>query len=165
MDPAARIAALIEPAAADLGYRLVRVTFGGGARPRLQVMAERADGTMTIEDCETLSREVSAVLDVADPIRGDYVLEVSSPGLDRPLIRAEDFARYAGHEAKITARAPINGQRRFTGRLDGIDGDGVIAIVTAQGTVRIPFVSVEKAKLVLTEALLATAAASKKRER
>lgn len=158
VDPAARVSALIEPAVTDLGYRLVRVSLGGDRRPKLQVMAERPDGSMTVEDCERLSREISALLDVADPIRGDYVLEVSSPGIDRPLTRPEDFTRFAGFDARITSVQQIDGRKRFTGKLLGIDGEGVIAIETQEGLAHIPFALVDKAKLVLTDALLASAA-------
>jgi len=117
-------------------------------------MAERADGSMAIEDCERLSREISALLDAADPIRGDYVLEVSSPGIDRPLTRPEDFARFAGRQARIVALQQIDGRKRFTGRLAGIDAAGMIGIETLEGLVRIPFDLVDKAKLVLTDDLL-----------
>ncbi|GAB4143271.1 MAG: hypothetical protein Tsb0016_12220 [Sphingomonadales bacterium] len=157
-DPAQRVSALIEPAVVDLGYRLVRVTLGGDRRPKLQVMAERPDGSMSVEDCERLSREISALLDVAEPLRGDYVLEVSSPGIDRPLTRREDFNRYAGFDARITTLRQLDGRKRFTGKLLGIDDDDVIAIETQDGMARIPYDLVEKAKLVLTDALLASAA-------
>lgn len=154
MDAAKHIAELIGPAAEDLGYELVRITFGGDRKPKLQIMAERQDGQMGIEDCERLSREVSAILDVADPISSDYVLEVSSPGIDRPLTRPKDFARYIGFDAKITASQQINGQRRFTGVLNSINDAEIIEIETAEGRIEIPFALVEKAKLILTDKLL-----------
>ncbi len=104
---AARVAALAEPVLAGLGYRLVRVRISGFAGCTVQIMAERPDGTMTIEDCETASRALSPVLDAADPIEGSYRLEISSPGIDRPLVRRSDFDRYAGHVAHIEMLAPI----------------------------------------------------------
>ena len=115
---AARVAAIAEPVLAELGYRLVRVRISGFAGCTVQVMAERPDGTMTIEDCEAASRALSPVLDVADPIEGSYRLEISSPGIDRPLVRRSDFDRYAGHVAQVEMLAPIDGRRRFRGELD-----------------------------------------------
>lgn len=154
MDIIARITEIITPAAEGLGYEIVRVTFGGGERAKLQIMAEKPDGTMNIEDCEILSRDLSAILDVADPIKDDYVLEVSSPGIDRPLTRPKDFDRFKGFDAKVTASSQINGQRRFSGLLNGIDEEGVIHIETAEGPAQIPFDMIDKAKLILTDALL-----------
>src|SRR5580658_7277337 len=120
---AARVAALAEPVLAELGYRLVRVRVSGLAGCTVQIMAERPDGTMMIEDCEAASRALSPVLDVADPIEGSYRLEISSPGIDRPLVRRSDFDRYAGHVALVEMQAPIDGRRRFRGELAGTDGD------------------------------------------
>ena len=122
---AARVAALAEPVLAALGYRLVRVRISGFAGCTVQIMAERPDGTMTIEDCEAASRALSPVLDVADPIEGAYRLEISSPGIDRPLVRRSDFDRYAGHVAQVEMHAPIDGRRRFRGELLGTDGECV----------------------------------------
>jgi ribosome maturation factor RimP len=110
---AARVAALAEPVLASLGYRLVRVRISGLAGCTVQIMAERPDGTMSIEDCETASRALSPVLDAADPIESAYQLEVSSPGIDRPLVRRSDFDRYAGHTAQVEMTAPIEGRRRY----------------------------------------------------
>jgi ribosome maturation factor RimP len=121
----ARVAALVEPVLAELGYRLVRVRISGLAGCTVQVMAERPDGTMTIEDCETASRALSPVLDAADPIEGTYRLEISSPGIDRPLVRRSDFDRYAGHMAQVEMQAPIAGRRRFRGELNGTEGEYV----------------------------------------
>jgi ribosome maturation factor RimP len=121
----ARVAALVEPVLAELGYRLVRVRISGLAGCTVQVMAERPDGTMTIEDCETASRALSPVLDAADPIEGAYRLEISSPGIDRPLVRRSDFDRYAGHMAQVEMQAPIAGRRRFRGELNGTEGECV----------------------------------------
>src|SRR3546814_4228364 len=122
MDVAARIEEIVAPSLADLGYDLVRVSLtGAAARMTLQVMAERRDGAgMTVEDCAAISRAVSALLDVEDPIRGAYVLEVSSPGIDRPLTRARDYERFAGYEAKVELRRTMDGRRRYRGRLMGL---------------------------------------------
>jgi ribosome maturation factor RimP len=116
-------------------------------------MAERPDGTMTVEDCAELSRAVSAILDVEDPIRGEYNLEVSSPGIDRPLVRERDFEKYTGFEAKVEMATPIAGQRRFRGVIDGLD-QGQVVLNAQQGQVQLPFEGIEHAKLVLTEALI-----------
>ncbi len=156
MDVSDRVAAIIEPTLAALGFELVRVTFGGGGRPRLQVMAERPDGTMTIDDCARLSRELSTLLDIEDPIPGEYVLEVSSPGIDRPLTRLKDFARWTGHEAKLELDAPLDGRRRLSGRLLGLEGENVRVRVEGEDRL-VPFARIVKAKLVMTDALLAAA--------
>jgi ribosome maturation factor RimP len=153
-----RIAGLIEPSLDAMGYRLVRVQMSGGRRPTLQVMAERRDDVaMTVDDCADISRAVSAILDVADPIPGTYSLEVSSPGIDRPLVRREDFDRFAGHEARVELAQPIDGRRRFKGRLLGRDGDAVRMTVEDGGEVALPFPAIAKAKLVLTDELIAAA--------
>ena len=120
---AARVAALAEPVLASLGYRLVRVRVSAFAGCTVQIMAERPDGTMSIEDCEAASRALSPVLDVADPIEGAYRLEISSPGIDRPLVRRSDFDRYAGHIAHVEMQVPIDGRKRFRGELAGTEGD------------------------------------------
>ncbi len=159
-----RIAALIAPTAEHLGYDLVRVRVMGGTRVRLQIMAERPDGTMTIDDCEILSRAVSARLDVEDPIRGEYVLEVSSPGLDRPLVRRRDYERFEGHEAKIELlRAQEDGRRRFRGVLTGIEDDTVLLTDEDGGSHRLPLSLIEEAKLVLTDALIAATLKAQKK--
>jgi len=145
----------ITPSLEDMGYTVVRVK--QFSRPRgstLQIMAERKDdAAMTVEDCETISRQVSALLDVADPIKGKYDLEVSSPGIDRPLVRKEDFARYLGYEAKIETSFPIEGRKRFRGKLLRIEEDDV-AIQVDNAEFRLPLNAVEEAKLVLTEELI-----------
>jgi len=156
---AARIAALIEPTMAGLGYRLVRVKVSGRDGMTVQVMAERPDGSFTIEDCEAASRTLSPVLDVEDPIPGGYRLELSSPGIDRPLVRASDFARAAGHEAKIEMEVPIEGRKRFRGEILGVDGDDAkLRFAGADGeqqTVLLPIGDMGDARLVLTDALIA----------
>jgi ribosome maturation factor RimP len=152
-DAAARVERIIAPTLDDMGYELVRVQLSGGRQhSRLQVMAERADQQgMTLDDCAEISRAVSALLDVEDPIAGSYDLEVSSPGIDRPLTRPRDFERFAGQEAKIEMRDTIDGRRRFRGRLKGVDGE--CALLEMEGeTVRLPVGGVERAKLVMPEA-------------
>ena len=121
----ARIAAIVEPALADLGFRLVRIRLTSMNGLTLQIMAERPDGTMSIEDCEAASRAVSPVLDIADPIAAPYNLEVSSPGIDRPLVRLSDFVSWTGHKAKIETRALIDGRKRFKGRIAAVDENRV----------------------------------------
>jgi ribosome maturation factor RimP len=168
---AARVAALVEPVLAALGYRLVRVRISGFAGCTVQVMAERPDGTMAIEDCETASRALSPVLDAADPIEGSYRLEISSPGIDRPLVRRSDFDRYAGHVAQVEMLVPIDGRRRFRGELSGTEGDGVrlrVADAAASESVEIllRIDDIMEARLALTDALVAQSLRrSKHRER
>jgi ribosome maturation factor RimP len=122
---AARVAGLAEPVLEGLGYHLVRVRISGQDGCTVQVMAEKPDGTMLIEDCEAVSRALSPVFDATDPIDRAYRLEISSPGLDRPLVRRSDFARHAGHLVKIEMAMPVGGRKRFRGRLIGLDGDAV----------------------------------------
>jgi len=161
---AARVAALVEPVLAGLGYRLVRVRISGFAGCTVQVMAERPDGTMSIEDCEAASRALSPVLDAADPIEGSYRLEISSPGIDRPLVRRSDFDRYAGHIAQVEMLAPIEGRRRFRGELDGTQGECVRlrsgeppARAGEAAEIMLRIDDMMEARLVLTEALVAEA--------
>jgi ribosome maturation factor RimP len=149
--------ALIAPAVEAAGYRLVRLRLMGGKRKTLQIMAERPDGQMDVEDCASLSRTVSELLETADPIAEEYTLEVSSPGIDRPLTIEADFARFAGHEARIEMVHGVESRRRFKGLLIGLDGHDVIMDVTSErGTerVRLPFSDIADAKLVLTEKLI-----------
>ncbi|HUJ98805.1 MAG TPA: ribosome maturation factor RimP [Stellaceae bacterium] len=154
-----KIEAMIAPSLDAMGYRVVRVAVTGGRRATLQIMAERRDDqAMTVEDCAEISRTVSALLDVADPIAGAYTLEVSSPGIDRPLVRREDFARFAGFEAKIELTQPQDGRRRFRGKLLGVEGDAVRLLVD-DAPVALPLAAVARAKLVLTDALLAASRA------
>jgi ribosome maturation factor RimP len=149
---------MISPSLDAMGYRLVRVAFTGGRRPTLQIMAERRDdAAMTVDDCAEISHSVSALLDVADPIPTEYQLEVSSPGIDRPLISREDFVRYAGYEAKIEVGRMIDGRKRFRGRVLGVTDDAVrVALPDAE--VALPFADIVTAKLLLTDELLAAAA-------
>jgi ribosome maturation factor RimP len=143
----------------DLGYRLVRARLLGMQGLTMQILAERADGTMTVEDCETISRAVSPVLDVDDPVGKAYTLEVSSPGIDRPLVRRSDFDRWVGFEAKVELAVPLNGRKRFRGWLLGTrDGNGGVRLLQSldDGTQEIwfPLDTLDEAKLVLNEALI-----------
>ncbi|MGQ0674891.1 MAG: ribosome maturation factor RimP [Rhodospirillales bacterium] len=155
-DPVGEITRMIEPSLQAMGYQLVRVQLmGGHRRPTVQIMAERADGNaMTVKDCTEVSRAVSALIDVADPLPASYILEVSSPGIDRPLIRPADYQRFAGYEAKLETRWPVGGRRRFRGRLLGLDNDAV-RVRTEEGEVALPLNEIERAKLVLTDELIA----------
>lgn len=151
---AARVAALAEPVLAGLGYRLVRVRISGFAGCTVQIMAERPDGTMSIEDCETVSRALSPVFDAADPIESSYRLEISSPGIDRPLVRRSDFERYAGHIAQIEMQVPIDGRKRFRGELHGTEGECVRIRCDAAQDVLLRIDDMVEARLVLTDALI-----------
>lgn len=159
-----RILALLAPTVAGLGYDMVRLRLLGGRNPRspltLQIMAERPDGTMTVEDCSKISEAVSALLDVEDPIEREYSLEVSSPGIDRPLTRPKDFAEHAGHEAKFEMGVPLEGRKRFRGAIVALvqSGEAVeIEAVDSKGTVErvaLPLADLADARLVLTDALI-----------
>ena len=161
--PAQRVAALAEPVLADLGFRLVRVKMSG---PTLQIMAERPDGTFTIEDCEAVSRAMSPILDVEDVVSSHYNLEVSSPGIDRPLVRPSDFESWAGHDVKVEMAVPVAGRKRFKGALEGYhDGEVRLFIENPEGATKepvligVPFADISDAKLVLTDALIEAAKA------
>jgi ribosome maturation factor RimP len=162
--PALRVAKLAEPVLEGMGFRLVRVRVSGQT---LQIMAERPDGSFSIDDCEQASRAISPILDVEDVLQGRYFLEMSSPGIDRPLVRAEDFERAAGHEAKIEMAVPQAGRKRFRGMLEGYhDGEIRIFIDDPEGgkeklLVGLAFADVSDAKLVLTDALIEAARARK----
>lgn len=153
---------LIAPTLDGMGYALVRLRLTGGPRPTLQVMAERADlRPMTIEDCEAISHALSAKLDVEDPIASAYTLEVSSPGIDRPLVRAQDYQRFAGHLAKVETRVPVDGRRRFSGRILAASDTHVRVRLEGEGPagatpeVEIALADISKAKLKLTDELIA----------
>jgi len=152
--PMAELENLLEPLIDDLGFEVVRLQFNtGGGRPHLQVMAEPKDGSvMGVEGCSLLSREISALLDVEDPIASAFDLEVSSPGTDRPLTRLKDFARYVGYEAKIETHDLIDGQKRYRGDLDGVEGSH-IKFTAEQSAQTLPFDQLAKAKLVLNDKL------------
>ncbi|MEO1275990.1 MAG: ribosome maturation factor RimP [Pseudomonadota bacterium] len=149
-----RLATIVQPTVEDMGYGLVRLRLMGGKRATLQIMAERPDGTMEVEDCAQLSRAVSAVLDVEDPISDGYTLEVSSPGIDRPLTRLEDFERWEGYEARLETEEMIEGRKRFKGILAGVE-DGEVLIEIDEGTIGLAFDWLSDAKLLLTDDLIA----------
>jgi ribosome maturation factor RimP len=159
---AARVATIAEPVLEGLGYRLVRVRISGADGCTVQVMAERPDGTMTIEDCEAASRALSPVLDANDPVDRTYRLELSSPGLDRPLVRQSDFERYAGNLVKIEMAVAIDGRKRFRGQLLGAEGNLARikrddAPAGEPADVLLPIEEMAEAKLVLSDALIAEA--------
>ncbi len=156
---AARVAVIIEPAIIDLGYRLVRVRISAQNGCTVQIMAERPDGTMNVEGCEEISQAVSPALDVDDPVQAAYHLEVSSPGIDRPLVRASDFERWAGHLAKIDTSEPVAGRKRFRGILRGVAGQDALlrrddAKSEEERDVATPMRAIAEARLVLTDALV-----------
>jgi ribosome maturation factor RimP len=159
--PAQRVAALAEPVLAGMGFRLVRVRMSG---PTLQIMAERPDGTFSIDDCEAVSRALSPILDVEDVIASRYHLEISSPGIDRPLVRPSDFEAWAGHEVKIEMAVPVAGRKRFKGHLEGYhEGEVRLFIENPEGPqkepvlIGVPFAGISDAKLVLTDELIEAA--------
>ncbi len=157
MEAIGEVERLVGPPIEGLGYELVRVRLTGGGAPTLQIMAERKDRReMSVDDCAEISRLISAVLDVDDPFAGSYTLEVSSPGLDRPLVRAGDYERFAGCEVRVETHRPIDGRKRFRGRLVGRRGTDVVVAV---GEVEhaIPFDDVLRGKLMLTDELIADA--------
>lgn len=156
---AARVAAIVEPAIGDVGFRLVRVRITGQNGCTLQIMAERPDGTMSVDDCEAVSRAVSPVLDVEDPMDRAYHLEISSPGIDRPLVRAVDFARWIGHEARIEMAVPAHGRKRYKGVL--VASDESTATLRRSDAKEgelvdcpLPIADMAEARLVLTDALI-----------
>ncbi len=154
-----RLVEMLVPTVEGMGYEVVRLRLmGSGGRDTpltLQIMAERPDGTMEVDDCAALSTAMSAVLDVEDPIDREYDLEVSSPGIDRPLTRSQDFADYAGHRAKIEMTMGIEGRRNFRGDLNGLEGDSVVLKLDDLGPVKLPVHDISDAKLVITDALIA----------
>jgi ribosome maturation factor RimP len=157
---AARFSAVAEPVLQAMGYRLVRIKVSGELGCTVQIMAERPDGTMLIDDCEAVSRALSPVLDVADPIDRAYRLEISSPGIDRPLVRRSDFARYSGHLVKIEMAVAHQGRKRFRGLLDGVEGDAIR--IQREGNTKdedplvlLPMHDIGDARLVLTDELIA----------
>ena len=162
----ARVASIAEPVIEQLGYRLVRVKISSADGCTVQIMAERPDGTMAVEDCETVSRALSPVFDANDPINKAYRLEISSPGIDRPLVRKSDFDRYAGHLVKIETEIPIDGRKRFRGLLIGTEGEAARIRqddkkddTEAGGAAEIllPIEEMSEAKLVLTDELVTEA--------
>ena len=158
-----RLLELLEPVAEAAGYEIVRLRLmAGKAQRRLQIMAETPDGEMVVEDCARLSRAISAVMDAADPISGEYVLEVSSPGVDRPLTRLKDFAEYEGFEARLELDRLAEGRKRFKGVLAGVENDSVaIDLEGEDHTALVPFAWLVEAKLVLTDDLMKRGAAQR----
>ena len=154
---------LLDPVAEATGYEIVRLRLMGGFERRLQIMAERPDGQMEIEDCTRLSRAISDVVDAADPISGEYTLEVSSPGIDRPLTRLKDFAAWAGCEARIELDRVAEGRKRFRGLLAGVEGQDVLIDLEGETdhTAQLPFGWIVEAKLVLTDELMKRGAAER----
>lgn len=163
MDIAERIAGMIEPVLTDMGYQLVRVQLSGSQRLTLQIMAERADGeNMTVEDCADISHAVSALLDVEDPIDAAYSLEVSSPGIDRPLVKAADYLRWSGFEARIETALPVDGRKRFRGRILGLEKDEVKLRLDDGKDAAVPLSAISRAKLMLTDDLIEAAQSGKR---
>lgn len=155
----ARVASIIQPVLRAIGFRLVRVRLSGQNGLTLQIMAEREDGTMTVEDCEEVSRAVSPALDVDDPIDKAYHLEVSSPGIDRPLVRKSDFAAWTGHLVKMETSILVADRKRFRGKIASADEDGVVierdqAAYGEEPSVRVPFEAIAEARLILTDDLI-----------
>ncbi|MBU2580396.1 MAG: ribosome maturation factor RimP [Alphaproteobacteria bacterium] len=166
---AAALAELVEPVLDDLGFRIVRVKVDGRAEMTVQIMAERPDGTITIDDCELISRQLSPLLDVHDLVPGTYRLEISSPGIDRPLVRPSDFEDWAGHEAKLEMSEMIDGRKRFRGRLEGFE-DGEVRLEVDLPEVGatllgLPLDLVKDAKLVLTDDLIREALSRAKKDK
>jgi ribosome maturation factor RimP len=165
---AATLAGLVEPVLDSLGYRLVRVSVSGRDGKTVQVMAERPDGSMTIDDCEAVSRQVSPLLDAHDVVADSYRLEISSPGIDRPLVRPSDFEDWVGYEAKIELRQPLDGRKRFRGRLDGFESGEVRIEVDldqiGHTTLGVPAALIADARLVLTDDLIREALTRAKKQ-
>jgi len=162
MEQTHRVEELIAPSLEALGFELVRVRFGGPGRPTLQIMIERQDReALTVDDCASASKAISALLDVEDPIGGAYNLEISSPGLDRPLTRIGDFERFAGFEAKIEVTVPVDGRKRLRGQVLGVE-NGNVQISRDEGSHSVPFETIKKAKLILTDELISSAQPQKR---
>ncbi len=149
-----RIAGIVQPLIEGMGYELVRLRLMSGKHPILQIMAERPDGGIDVDDCAKISGAVSAVMDVEDPIEDEYTLEVSSPGIDRPLTRLKDFETWEGYEAKLETSEMIDGRKRFKGLLHGVEGNEVL-IDIPEGTIGLDFEWLTEAKLILTDELIA----------
>jgi ribosome maturation factor RimP len=151
-----RLLDLLDPVAEAAGYEIVRLRLMGGGVRRLQIMGERPDGSMNVDDCTRLSRAISEVLDAADPISGEYMLEVSTPGIDRPLTRLKDFETYAGLEARLELDRLVEGRKRFKGELRGLEGRDVLIDLEGEAaeTAQVPFAWISEAKLVLNDELM-----------
>jgi ribosome maturation factor RimP len=165
---AADVAALAEPVLIDMGFRLVRVAISGRDGTTVQIMAERPDGTITVQECAEISRNLSPVLDAHDPISGQYTLEISSPGIDRPLVRPSDFEDWPGYEAKIELKEPVSGRKRFRGVLEGVE-DGEVRMEVeldqiGRQVIGLPIRMIAEARLVLTDDLIREALRRSKKE-
>jgi len=165
---AADVAALAEPVLIDMGFRLVRVAISGRDGTTVQIMAERPDGTITVQECAEISRNLSPVLDAHDPISGHYTLEISSPGIDRPLVRPSDFEDWAGYEAKVELKEAISGRKRFRGVLEGVE-DGEVRLEVeldqiGRQVIGLPIGMIGEARLVLTDDLVREALRRSKTE-
>lgn len=163
-----RVAEIIEPVIVPMGYQLVRVRMSGQNGLTLQIMAERTDGTMTVEDCEEISKAISPVLDVEDPIDKAYHLEVSSPGIDRPMVRKSDFFRWQGHLLKCETSVLVDGRKRFRGKIVSVDDDGFRlerdqVAYGEEPVVVIPFTTLSEARLILTDDLIRDALTADKK--
>lgn len=156
-----RLAEIVTPTIEGMGYELVRLRYMGGRKPTLQIMADTPDGGIEVDDCAKISRAVSAHLDVEDPIEGEYSLEVSSPGIDRPLTRLKDFETYEGYEVKLQTSELISGRKNFRGTLRGVEGNEVL-IDIKEGTIGLDFDWLTEAKLVLTDALISESLKARK---
>ena len=155
---------MIAPALAGMGYDVVRVKMIGAARPTLQIMAERQDaGGMTVEDCAAISRNISSLLDAEDPIPEAYTLEVSSPGIDRPLVRMEDYDRFSGFDARVESRVTVVDRKKFSGILRGTEGGDILIDVDGE-IYEVPFADIHRAKLILTDELIAASQNAHKRQ-
>jgi ribosome maturation factor RimP len=165
---AAQLAALVEPVLSDMGFRLVRVAISGRSGTTVQIMAERPDGSLTVEECAHISRQLSPLLDAHDPVPSQYVLEVSSPGIDRPLARLSDFKTWAGHAAKIELKEAVSGRKRFRGVLEGVENGEVRIEVEldqlGRQVVGLPVGLIAEARLILTDALIRESLRRSKRE-
>ncbi|HGG06211.1 MAG TPA: ribosome maturation factor RimP [Aliiroseovarius sp.] len=148
-----KLAGIVQPVVEGMGYELVRLRLMGGKKPILQIMADKPEGGIEVDDCAKISTALSAVLDVEDPIEDNYALEVSSPGIDRPLTRLKDFDRWEGYVAKVETSELIDGRKRFKGNLAGTDGDEVL-IDISEGTIGLKFDWLAEAKLILTDELI-----------
>ena len=165
---AADVAALAEPVLIEMGFRLVRVAISGRDGTTVQIMAERPDGTITVQECAEISRNLSPVLDAHDPISGHYTLEISSPGIDRPLVRPSDFEDWPGYEAKIELKEPVSGRKRFRGVLEGVE-DGEVRMEVeldqiGRQVIGLPIRMIAEARLVLTDDLIREALRRSKKE-
>ncbi len=156
-----RLAAIVQPTIEAMGYELVRLRFMGGKTPRLQIMADMPNGGIEVDDCAKISRAVSAHLDVEDPIEGEYQLEVSSPGIDRPLTRLKDFETFEGYDVRLQTEELVAGRKKFTGQLRGVQ-DGEVLIEVTEGVIGLEFDWLTDAKLMLTDELIAESLKAKK---